>query len=93
VTAGIYDPRTRAHVCTSSYSASKLAGGYVWYPIGSFDPSALSDGAYLYVGDGYTDRRGRRFLPALYLDCLRFTELPAGTGPDGDGEKTKQNRP
>ena len=34
----------------------------------------LSESAYLYVGDGYLDKDGRRFVPALYIDKIRFVE-------------------
>ena len=74
VTAGIYDPKTKKYACTCAYPAEKLSGDYAWYTIGTFDPSTLSESAYLYVGDGYLDKKGRRFVPALYLDKIRFVE-------------------
>ena len=74
VTAGIYDPETKKYACTCAYPAEKLSGDYAWYTIGSFDPSTLSESAYLYVGDGYLDKKGQRFVPALYLDKIRFLE-------------------
>ena len=78
VTAGIYDPNTKKHVCSCSYAAEKLSGEYVWYTIGTFDPATLSDQAYLFVGDGYLDKSGKRYVPALYLDKLRFAESTEG---------------
>ena len=30
--------------------------------------------AYLFVGDGYVDKNRVRFVPALYLDKIRFVE-------------------
>jgi hypothetical protein len=74
VTAGIYDPKTKKYACTCAYPAEKLSGDYAWYTIGSFDPSTLSESAYLYVGDGYLDKVGKRFVPALYIDKIRFVE-------------------
>ena len=74
VTAGIYDPKTKKYACTCAYPAEKLSGDYAWYTIGTFDPSTLSESAYLYVGDGYLDKKGQRFVPALYLDKIRFQE-------------------
>ena len=80
VEAGIYDPRTKKHFCPRKYTAEKLSGGYAWYDIGEFDPSALSDDAYLYVGDGYAGSNGVRPVQALYLDRLRFAETPMPGG-------------
>lgn len=78
--AGIYDPRTKKHVRPREYRASQLSGGYAWYDIGEFDPSALSDDAYLYVGDGFAGSKGVRPVQALYLDRLRFAETPMPGG-------------
>ena len=75
VTAGIYDPKTKKYACTCAYPAEKLSGDYAWYTIGSFDPSTLSESAYLYVGDGYLDKQGKRFVPALYIDKIKFAEV------------------
>ena len=72
VTAGIYDPETKKYACTCAYPAEKLSGDYAWYTVGTFDPATLSAGAYLYVGDGYLDKQGKRFVPALYIDKIRF---------------------
>ena len=83
VTAGIYDPRTKKHVCSCSYAAEKLSGEYAWYTIGTFDPATLSDQAYLFVGDGYLDKSGKRYVPALYLDKLRFAATAEGDANGG----------
>ena len=76
VTAGIYDPKTKKYACACAYPAEKLSDSYAWYTIGTFDPAMLSEQAYLYVGDGYLDKSGKRHVPALYLDKLRFAEVP-----------------
>ena len=83
VTAGIYDPKTKKHVCSCSYPAEKLSGEYAWYTIGTFDPATLSDQAYLFVGDGYLDKSGKRYVPALYLDKLRFAATAEGDANGG----------
>ena len=83
VTAGIYDPKTKKHVCSCAYPAEKLSGEYAWYTIGTFDPATLSDQAYLFVGDGYLDKSGKRHVPALYLDKLRFAASTAGDANGG----------
>ena len=72
VTAGIYDSKANRAHCSCSYAAEKLSGDYVWYDIGTFDPAKLSKEAYLFVGDGYVDKNRVRFVPALYLDKIRF---------------------
>ena len=83
VTAGIYDPKTKKHVCSCSYPAEKLSYEYAWYTIGTFDPATLSDQAYLFVGDGYLDKSGKRYVPALYLDKLRFAATAEGDANGG----------
>ena len=74
MTVGIYDPETKKYGCSSSYRAEQLSGGYAWYEVGDFDPAALSDRAYVYVGDGYCDKDGNRCVNALYLDKFQFRE-------------------
>ena len=74
VTAGLYDSKSKSSPCSCSYAAEKLSGDYAWYDIGTFDPAKLSNDAYLFVGDGYVDRNRVRFVPALYLDKIRFVE-------------------
>lgn len=74
VTIGIYDPKTKKYGCSGAYRTGQLSADYAWYDVGEFDPSDLTPGAYVYVGDGYRDMDGNRCVDALYLDCLQFAE-------------------
>jgi len=72
-TVGIYDPKTKKYGCSCAYSVEQLSGEYAWYDVGDFDPEELSDSAYIYVGDGYSDKDGNRCVNALYLDKFQFS--------------------